>query len=74
MSERREQYITTTAPIGEVTQVNFTVDEWERNLLLRMRQAAREGKIVVCDPDARCWWVTGKMECNKEDRALPFSM
>lgn len=74
MSEPRAPYITATAPIGEVNQISFDVAEWERNLLLRLRQAANEGKMLVCDPDARCWWVTGRMECNKEDRRLPFEM
>lgn len=74
MSEHQEPYITATAPIGNVRQISFDVDEWERNLLLRLRQAATTGQLIVCDPDARCWWVTGKLECNKEDRRLPFEM
>lgn len=73
MSEQREAY-TTTQPIGEVRPVDFTVEEWERNFLLRLRQAAKAGQLMVCDPDARCWWVTGKMECNRVDRELPFKM
>lgn len=74
MSGQREGYMTATQPIGEVRQVQFDVAEWERNFILRLRQAQVEGKIIVCDPDARCWWVTGRMECNKEDRRLPFEM
>lgn len=73
MSEQRITY-TATLPIGEVKQVSFDVDDWERNLILRLRQAANAGQLLVCDPNARCWWVTGKMECNKADRELPFRM
>lgn len=73
MSEQRIQY-TATIPIGEIKQVSLDVDDWERNLILRLRQAASAGQLLVCDPDSRCWWVTGKMECNKADRELPFRM
>lgn len=73
MSEQRIPY-TATFPVGEIKQASIDVDEWERNLILRLRQAAHTGQLLVCDPDARCWWVTGKMECNKADRELPFRM
>ena len=73
MSERQEIYATATAPIGEV--VNFTLEAWERNAILRMRQAARTGQMIIIDPDARCWYVVGKFECNKEQRSeLPFKI
>ena len=73
MSERREPY-NATQPIATMTTVSFELTEWERNLVLRLRQAAQAGQLIVCDPDARCWWVTGRMECNKEDRGLPFKI
>ncbi len=74
MSEQRAQYVTSTQPVGDMAEV-MPLTEWERNLVLRLRQAATAGVIVTVDPDARCWWVSGKMECNKEDRIkLPFKI
>lgn len=75
MSEQRAAYITTTAPISGIAEASFGITEWERNLLLRLRQAGQAGSLMVVDADARCWYVCGKMECNKEDRNnLPFRM
>ncbi len=74
MSEQRAQYVTSTQPVGDMAEV-MPLTEWERNLVLRLRQAAASGVIVTVDPDARCWWVSGRMECNKEDRIkLPFKI
>jgi hypothetical protein len=50
----------------------FQVSDWERNFILRLRQAGQAGVLVTVDPDARCWWVSGRMECNKADR--PFAV
>ena len=77
MSEQRPVYMTSTQPIAAVVEIDFAVSEWERNVILRMRQAAESGTLVIVDPDARCWWVAGRMECNKADRdarRLPFEM
>ncbi len=75
MTEPRAEYITATQPIGDMAEINLQLSEWERNFILRLRQAASAGVIVTVDPDARCWWVSGRMECNKEDRVkLPFRM
>lgn len=75
MSERRESYITTTVPIGEIVSPPFEIETWERNMLLRMRQAAQTGQMLLVDGDARCWFVLGRMECNKEQRQeLPFKI
>lgn len=72
MSESRMNY-TATAQVGNITEDSIMLEAWERNLVLRLRQAAAKGEMLLCDPDSRCWWVTGKRECNKED-ALPFRM
>lgn len=75
MSEQRAAYITVTEPVGSIAETTFSLTEWERNMILRARQAAQAGLLMVIDADARCWWVCGKMECNKEDRVnLPFKM
>ncbi len=74
MSEQRAQYVTSIQPVGDMAEV-MPLTEWERNLVLRLRQAATAGVIVPVDPDARCWWVSGRRECNKEDRIkLPFKI
>jgi hypothetical protein len=74
MSEQREPYLSSTAPIGEIQYTQFAMQQWEIDYILQTRQAAREGKLVVCDPDARCWWTTGKQQCSRADRDLPFKM
>lgn len=75
MSEQRAAYITVTEPISGVTETALNLTEWERNMILRARQAGQAGLLMVIDADARCWYVCGKMECNKEDRVnLPFKM
>lgn len=78
MSERQEPYITATRPIdvsGEIHNpivVNF--GDWRYNVLLRIDQLAKSGRMIIIDGDARCWYEVGKLECNKEDRRLPFEM
>ncbi len=75
MSDPRAAYITSTAPVGEMTNTTLEITEWERNMVLRSRQAAQAGLLMVIDANARCWYVCGKVECNKEDRVnLPFKM
>ncbi len=75
MSEQRAAYVTATAPIGDMTEETLGLTEWERNMVLRSRQAAQSGLLMVIDAGARCWYVCGKVECNKEDRVtLPFRM
>ncbi len=73
MDQPLEYQIERTRRLGESKQVAFDVEEWERNVILQMRLAAREGRLVVCDPDSHCWWTTGKMQCNKENRELSFN-
>jgi len=68
MSEQRAEYATITA------EMVFTPDDWQYNLILRLQQAAKSGKMVLVDYDARCWYEVGKIECNKVDRTLPFRM
>lgn len=75
MSDQRAEYVTSTQPVGEMTEVELMLSEWERNLILRLRQAATSGVLVTVEPHARCWWVSGRVECNKEDRIrLPFKI
>jgi len=72
MSETRPPYVTATAPINHIAEP-FEIEAWERNLLLRMRQVAHSGQMIVVDGDARCWFVVGRLECNKPDKSeLPF--
>jgi hypothetical protein len=70
MSENRSSYNATQA-IGTMNTVPFDLSDWERNFILRLRQAAQAQQMIVCDPDAKCWWVTGRIECNKGTE-LPF--
>lgn len=75
MSDQRADYITATVPVGGIAETTINLTDWERNMVLRSRQAAQAGLLMVIDADARCWYVCGKMECNKEDRLnLPFRM
>lgn len=73
MSESHPSY-TSTAPIGEIKQAQLDLSEWERNVILRMRQLAATGRMILIDGDARCWYEVGKLECHKDDRELPFRM
>jgi hypothetical protein len=34
----------------------------ERNLIMRLRQAAGQGRLVVVDPDAMVWYLCGPQE------------
>ncbi len=72
MSEQRESYtVSNAAPL----LVTFELTAWERNMILRMRQAARAGHMILVDGDAQCWFVLNGMECDKERRdELPFRM
>lgn len=77
MSERREGYA-----VGGIVQGTQAIkppmtidgDDWRYNMLLRLEQQGKAGLMLIVDPDARCWFEVGRMECNKADRGLPFSM
>ena len=69
MSESREPYMTSTAPVGTISTVAFDVTPAERNLILRLRQ--HRGMIIV-DADSMCLWAAGKIEqCNGKTPGLP---
>ena len=80
MTEPRPTYITTTQPVDEVVTdgrapMLITGDDWRYNMLLRLEQRRQAGLMLLVDPDARCWFEVGRMECNKADRdGLPFKM
>lgn len=74
MSETHVPY-DATFPVGKIETDALNLQKWEKDLILQVRQAARAGALVVCDPDARCWWTTGKRQCSREDRPeLPFKI
>ena len=74
MSDIRVPY-SATQLISKFEYDTLDLQKWEKDLLLQIRMAARSGTLVVCDPDSRCWWTTGKMQCSKEDRQeLPFKI
>ncbi len=68
MSEMQTDYIVATRSIV------IEIDDWRYNMLLRMEQQKQAGLMLIVDPDARCWFEVGRMECNKQDRVLPFKM
>jgi hypothetical protein len=75
MSEPREPYISSTAPIGTISTVTFDVTPAERNLILRLRQ--HRGMLIV-DADSMCWWAANKMEQGNgktpQAQTLPYRM
>ncbi len=80
MSEPREPYITSTAPIASTNGDNkipliVSGDDWRYNMLLALEQQKQAGLMLVIDADAHCWYRVGRLECNKSDRVeLPFKM
>jgi hypothetical protein len=42
--------------------LTVTLSRQEINLILRIRQAAEQGRMVLIDPDAMVWYLVGKME------------
>lgn len=79
MSESRLEYqIERTRRLGEPDPAPAPIvvgfGDWRYNVLLRLDQLARVGRMIIIDADARCWYEVGRLECNKEDRRLPPEM
>jgi hypothetical protein len=60
--------------IAKTQSFVIEIGDWRYNMLLRMEQQRQAGLMLIVDPDARCWFEVGRMECNKQDRELPFKM
>lgn len=74
MSEQREGYVIVQGTQPLKPPMTIEGDDWRYNMLLRLEQQRSAGLMLIVDPDARCWFEVGRMECNKKDRALPYEM
>jgi hypothetical protein len=62
MSERQEGYSATVDPTWAAQQRPLRLTDAEMRLILRLRQAAQQGKLMVIDADAMTWYLCGPQE------------
>jgi hypothetical protein len=62
MSERPESYSATVDPTWAAQQRPLRLTDAEMRLILRLRQAAQQGKLMVIDADSMTWYLCGPPE------------
>jgi hypothetical protein len=62
MSEQRAGYAAVVDPTWEQQHRPLRLTDAEMRLILRLRQAAGQGRLVVVDPDAMVWYFCGPQE------------
>ena len=62
MSDRQESYTAVVDPTWAAQNRPLRLTDAEVRLILRLRQAAGQGRLIVVDPDAMVWYLCGPQE------------
>lgn len=62
MNASRESYSAAVDLTWAAQQRPLRLTDAEMKLILRLRQAAGQGRLVVIDPDAMVWYMCGPQE------------
>lgn len=65
ITDRTPLYSAVVDPTWEAQRRPLRLTDAEMRLILRLRQAAGQGRLVVVDPDAMAWYLCGPQERSR---------